>query len=304
MDSSISGTPSSKLAAHTPVPTAKKAAPEKQALMGACTGARLTWRGRCPSTMRLSIHSDARCGERMFCLASHVQSCLSDDHVLLLDLKRGRYVGIPGVIASRLCRFVNGMPKADHAKPNLFEPTAIPDSALEEDMLREMQAVGMLVHGPVAAGMHINSRVEKPALPLIHGYEVVSAPLTLRHATRFLRACATAEALLRWCSMETLSARLRRHAERYPPASPDSHRLRELVATFLRMRPFLYTSYDACLFNSLAMHEFLLHYGLRTQLIIGVTAKPFKAHCWLQVGATVVNDDPSSIWRFTPILSR
>jgi hypothetical protein len=241
----------------------------------------------------------------MYILASHVRYCLSDGHLLLLDLRQGRYFGIPGSKASRLSEVIGGLPchEAASATPELLGSAAATQSL--DEILEEMLSAGMLRQGFAdRSDVHHDSTVAPPAEPLIHGYEVVGAQITARHAVDFARACLTAKFLLRWRSLEALSRRLVRHRERVPLASAHSPRLRELVAVFVRMRPFLYTAYDACLFNSLALHEFLLHYGLRTQFIIGVTARPFKAHCWLQVGPTVVNDSPSDIWRFTPILAR
>jgi len=64
----------------------------------------------------------------------------------------------------------------------------------------------------------------------------------------------------------------------------------------------LFTSRDHCLFDSLALLNFLALDGLSAHWVIGVKVQPFGAHSWLQQGSTVLNDQHDRVRRFTPIL--
>jgi hypothetical protein len=57
------------------------------------------------------------------------------------------------------------------------------------------------------------------------------------------------------------------------------------------------------LFESLALLEFLARYNFFPQVVFGVVADPFQAHCWLQEGSTILNDDLERVGRYRPILS-
>jgi hypothetical protein len=231
----------------------------------------------------------------MFSLAPHVQCCLADNHILLLDLKRGRYFGVPDRAARELRRSVEGLPRG---------PVAGEDTPRAAEVLEDLVSAGIVLKGSDGLPKRKDAPLCAPKYPLIHGYDAVDAVVTARHTLRFIRACTSAYVLLRHFSLETLSRRLTRRASRLALTAPDDPRLRTLVAAFHRLRPFLYTSHDACLFSSLAIHEFLALHGLRTQFVIGVAASPFKAHCWLQSGDTVVNDSPDHVWQYTPIMVR
>ncbi|MGN7930542.1 lasso peptide biosynthesis B2 protein [Sphingopyxis sp. 22461] len=55
---------------------------------------------------------------------------------------------------------------------------------------------------------------------------------------------------------------------------------------------------DRCLLRSLALQSFLAKYGHVSALVFGVRLHPFRAHCWLQQDATVLNDTIEVIGSF------
>jgi hypothetical protein len=74
----------------------------------------------------------------------------------------------------------------------------------------------------------------------------------------------------------------------------------DTAAAFRRAR--LYVPIDTCcLLDSIAMVKFLAKRGLRADLVFGVTATPFSAHCWAQYGAVVLNDALGHALAHTPI---
>jgi hypothetical protein len=58
-----------------------------------------------------------------------------------------------------------------------------------------------------------------------------------------------------------------------------------------------------CLPEAVAGVLFLAWKGHRADLVIGVTGKPFSAHCWVQLGTLVLSEPLDAVRRFTPILS-
>ncbi len=80
----------------------------------------------------------------------------------------------------------------------------------------------------------------------------------------------------------------------------EAHRL---THAFKRMLPFLKTREDECLFEGLALTEFLSYYGIFPTCVIGVVTDEFGAHCWVQDRGCVFNDTVERVLDFTPIVS-
>ncbi len=74
-----------------------------------------------------------------------------------------------------------------------------------------------------------------------------------------------------------------------------------LVRIFRRLSTLFYTARNACLLDSLVLTEFLLRYGHRPTLFIGVCTKPFFAHAWVQIGDCALNDSLEHAQTFRPL---
>ena len=57
-----------------------------------------------------------------------------------------------------------------------------------------------------------------------------------------------------------------------------------------------------CLLDSLAFDRWMAH-PRNAQIVFGVVAKPFEAHCWVQSESIVLNDSYDRVSRFEPILT-
>jgi hypothetical protein len=57
-----------------------------------------------------------------------------------------------------------------------------------------------------------------------------------------------------------------------------------------------------CLGRSLALAGAFANRGIGCELVVGVALNPFRAHCWVQRGARILNDDVGRVHAFTPVL--
>jgi len=80
----------------------------------------------------------------------------------------------------------------------------------------------------------------------------------------------------------------------------DARLLRALAAFDAAER--ILGRHDQCLRRSLALQGTLLHLGYASDLVFAVTARPFMAHCWVQLGGTVLNDRLENVRAFTPVM--
>jgi hypothetical protein len=76
-----------------------------------------------------------------------------------------------------------------------------------------------------------------------------------------------------------------------------------VIASEFESSDLLWSYKDRCLVKSLALLDALLRAGLSAELVIGVHARPFTAHCWVQADDYVLNDTADHIATFTPIFA-
>jgi hypothetical protein len=228
----------------------------------------------------------------MFWLAQHVYVCRSGTNVVLLDLKRDKYIGITGDVMDALGGTLAGWPAATKASCSA--------STRSSDLLQKMRACGM-----VTSDAHSGKPAEPVSMPraesaLIEGYRKPRVNITARDVMRFTASCLSARIQARWFPVEQLVSRSRARLSRQE--SFDMAKAREHVQIFRRLRPLLYTGHDACLLDSFTLRLFLARYGLAPRWVFGVRMTPFGAHCWLQQDTVVINDAPEHVRGFTPIM--
>jgi hypothetical protein len=54
----------------------------------------------------------------------------------------------------------------------------------------------------------------------------------------------------------------------------------------------LYVKQVLCLQRSAATTRLLRRHGIQAEMVVGARQLPFKAHAWVEVGGTVINDKP------------
>lgn len=211
-----------------------------------------------------------------YALREGLTFCRVDGRFIFLDLPRDRYFCLS--------------PTADQA----FLDVTAGDSpmwvaaALRDGLLRET------AHDtpPVAC--------TPPALPrasLHDSHDMVSW-------TRVLGALTRRSASRAWLRARPLEAVLDRVQERKSSRAdvelPEAQVSR--LAAAYRRAGMLISAQDQCLATSLAVAWQLAGLGATPHLIIGVKLRPFQAHCWVQLGDVVVNDQLDAVRLFTPIL--
>jgi hypothetical protein len=125
----------------------------------------------------------------------------------------------------------------------------------------------------------------------------------LTYVPSFLFAAAKADYRLRRQSIARVvrSVALRKRIYRRG-STFDLGGAEKLVRAFNVLRPIYPRDY-LCLFDSLALIEFLAHHGLFPTWVFGVTSDPFLAHCWVQEGDTLMNDTVEHVGPFVPLMT-
>lgn len=121
---------------------------------------------------------------------------------------------------------------------------------------------------------------------------------------RFFLACVKIDWQLRRKQLSRILAKIERRRLR-ASSSVDIQNVihaSKLMAAFKDLRS-LYPRPYLCLFDSLALLEFLASYRSFPRIVFGIVADPFQAHCWLQEGDVLLNDDLERVGKYKPIVS-
>jgi hypothetical protein len=227
-----------------------------------------------------------------YTLMDHVFVCEHDGHVVILDLRGDRYYTLDPQNAGSLAGAVRGW------------PITVPTSGTEEDeVARALLAKGILSDRSEAGKDATPVIVHAPARELLPEEFGERPPLRWATIAQFLRSTAAAAIAIRRWPLERVIERVKTRNETHRAEVIDVEQAQRLVTSFAAIRPVLFSSRDACLFESLALSEFLARHGVHPTWIFGVQARPFAAHCWLQLDGAVLNDTVDHVIGYTPIMA-
>jgi hypothetical protein len=232
-------------------------------------------------------------------LSSHVFVCAVESHWIILDVSRDKYLCIHKRHFFQLGPQVHGWSGAfeptdcdDEVSPDAIALTSdlLQQEILTQDPTRGKRTDAVKIPAPTAA---FNSRRAGP-----------SKALQLLYVPAFLLASARADYYLKRRSFEkvTYAVDARRHRRYERRRMVHAGSVESLLFIFNALRPIYPRDY-LCLFDSLALIEFLAQYGLFPRWVFGVSADPFGAHCWVQDGGFVMNDTLERVFRYRPIMS-
>ena len=230
-------------------------------------------------------------------LAKHAFVCLSGGSLVLLDLKRDRYLALDATRAGSLDGIVAGWPiRALPTPPPAGTAGRIIQSMLKRGLLTSERVQGKEPVAPV---------VSMPVDSVLDGASGEDVSVRLGDVLRFVRAVMLASWHLRFRSMEWIVADVaRRRAKASCRTGGTERAIQQPARVFDRLRSFTYDVREACLFDSLALLYFMLDEGLQPQWIVGVRSSPeFLAHSWIQHGGTVLNDSVDRVAVYTPIMA-
>jgi hypothetical protein len=234
-----------------------------------------------------------------YALAEHVFVCLNGEHLVLLDLKEDRYWALEAAQTAGLAALVGGWPVKPRDAMQSTEPPS-PETAAAVEVLRGR---GLLTDSVPPGKDATPVAATAPARELVCESEPAAGRGPGNWFT-FFAACAMAKIALRTWPFERVIRRVKQRKQRVGSSAEqfDAQRATELVKGFARYRVFLFSSKNECLYDSLALLEYLARFGIYADWVFGVQTRPFAAHCWVQHGDIVCNDTVEHVSGYTPIM--
>jgi hypothetical protein len=228
-------------------------------------------------------------------LAPHVRACESEGQVILLDLMNNQYLGINATTSRALAELVDGWPPC--RQENMSGPTP----QVIRSVTQQLALKGLLTD--VAPAWRADLAVEAATATLNTDEVLADSTIGTLRLACFLKSVAVTAWWMRRRSLHWIADTVAARREAVKCPSPGSFEaMGQAAAAFERLRPFVVTSQERCLHNSLALVSFLASEGAFPRWVIGVKTCPFGAHSWVQSGTTVLNDQHEFVRRFKPIL--
>lgn len=238
------------------------------------------------------------CDRATHFLSRDAYACVAGGYWIILDAERDQYLCLAEEPLSYAGHRLHGWTPM-HKQTAPLAPTERDADALIESLLSR----GILTNDPQRGKPFACTCFDPPTSDLPLAQRAVRRRDLVRLFPGFLRAMMHADYRLRVRSIrstiQAVELRRLRHGGRAETADYD--RVAALVSAFRTLRP-LYPRRVLCLFDSLALLDFLLPHRLFPHWVFGVVADPFSAHCWLQMGSVVINDDIDRVRRHTPIM--
>ena len=234
----------------------------------------------------------------MYFLSKDCFVCRMGCYWIILSSERDRYLCVAHAELASIGEQLYGWRKrSDSAQPS-------PIGAETDKLVESLTINGIITSNPAIGKPFVESEYPAPQNCIQAFESTVSAHVPLLWITRFFLACAKVDWQLRTKALSRTLAGIERRRCRADSSSVIGNvpQVSTLIAAFQTLRPLYPRSY-LCLFDSLALLEFLAGYRFLPRVVFGVVADPFQAHCWLQYGSTVINDELERVGRYKPILS-
>lgn len=218
---------------------------------------------------------------RVLALQKGIRFCVSGEQVILLDLRTERYFALPSGCNDAFRRWLT-------------------DEAIGEP---EMQYLQRLVQKDIlCVTVHEQSRADSRTLSPDVPTNRIDTSLVRSSPWRVVEAIG-ARMVWAWRAKHWRFKRQVHHLENVAKRRKRSQygEIGAITRAF-ELSDLILGSHDKCMERSFAMVSVLRKYGVSAQAIIGVQNAPFAAHCWVQDGETVLNEEPDRVQLFTPIL--
>ena len=229
----------------------------------------------------------------------YIRAAVTPTGVVLLNLKQNRYLGLGMVHAQALAALATNWREISTER----QPLPLPDEPIAATRAAALIDAGLLSRTPPEIGFDATAVDLTADLISVGREQEALAAIRPQHLVRFIGACFWAKRVLRSRTLYSVACEVSDAKRTRRAVSSNPQRTIELVSIFRDLRPFAFESRDRCLFHALALLRFLSHYDLHPTWVIGVSARPWMAHSWLQLGDCVLDSSPEEICSFTPILA-
>lgn len=236
---------------------------------------------------------------RRYYVRAGIYVCVIDPIVFFLDLSTEKYLSVdcrksPALLQAFMSAASTGTPS-----PSLqFSADSEPPQELTDLVSR-----GLLTQDD-ASSRASRACVPTPSRSFVSVPPAVAGSFPMLALARLSFSCISVYVRLHFIGLKGLVSKYQRwHRSERRVSDVDLERERRVIREVCRVRPWLYTAHERCLFDALVLTDFLHRCHLPAHLVIAVHPMPFSAHAWVQLREYVVDDPIELIRMYTPILT-
>jgi hypothetical protein len=209
-------------------------------------------------------------------LSSDVHMVTVDDDLVFLDVAADTYFCLP-----------------DASSALALRPDGVTLARCDPSLLGELVEAGLVSDGPATAA---RARPPPPATRDLGALKPPRPGVSDLH-----RMSGAAMRLYRYGYGASLQRLLRAADVKSPGADAGEEKVIDLAMRCEQMIPWVPLQGE-CLFRSFLTLSVLRRSGASLSWMFGVQTWPFRAHCWLQRGDLVLNDNVEHVSGYHPIL--
>lgn len=172
-----------------------------------------------------------------------------------------------------------------------------------QEVLTELQNSGLLTTVATNARVPRATDIELPYTCIVDPLDEEPITISGRDVRLFMLACAVAKWRLAFRPIEStvrlVADRKHQRASNIPFSISQA---RKLVRIFTRLRPLVPQDFR-CIYDSLALLDFLSRYDCFPDWIFAVRLDPWSAHCWVQHGSVSLNQDTHEAHTYLPLMA-
>jgi hypothetical protein len=236
-------------------------------------------------------------------LPKHIYVAVTHDGAVFLDTKKDKYIGLAATHCNALSALVQDWPAS--ARPDPSNNAA--DETEAESVASHLVEAGLLsrIHPGRLREAPRDALTDSATLLSLGANRDTRIPIQGIDILRFILAWVRASSELRLLPIhrviEAVESRKCRH---YTAASAfDVEEAGELTRKFRRLRAFVFSGRNHCLFHSLVLVHFLASYNVFPTWVVGIRTRPFGAHSWVQYKHYVLDTTPEHVCFYTPIMT-
>jgi hypothetical protein len=238
-------------------------------------------------------------------LRRDVYACQTNDGCVLMDSATGKYFGLDRRSTLALARRIKGWPDnedvADCGGRSIGEERDATEPAQLIDAL--MRSPALLTDSPDLGKAAAFPVLRQTASIPFAGNILPWPHIRAGHMRAFCHAYLQALFDIKCRSLTETVRRIQARNSGHPFPGTEPARTIELVRVFRFIRPLFYTAKDRCLFDSLALMEFLAAFDAFPTWVIAVRTRPFAAHSWVISDTLLLNERLETAEEFFPILA-
>jgi hypothetical protein len=234
-------------------------------------------------------------------LAKDVYVCATEGHGVFLDLRRDKYSAV--IFPSAQEQESASGPEASAPLSLAQNLAAHRDDLLGAGLLTSDPDTGRPIEGAFIERIdgHVFGADDQRAFGLT-GVAAKGLKISLVEIWDFFMASWKASRDLKGRHIYRIVDKVRQRKANAGLSHPAIEKVRRLTAVYRRLRPWYPRNY-LCLYDSLALVEFMAMRGVHPLWVFAVQAQPFGAHCWVQSEGLLLNEGSEYAGLFTPIMA-